>query len=115
MKSVYLFLAFIGFIAPNIFVAKETIETGNVLLWLDPTTTIKGMFGNSISTTFVIDLAAVALVFLVWSWFEARKLGIKNVWIFYLLILLFGLGGPFALFLYQREKKIAEKHPKAGA
>jgi hypothetical protein len=35
MKNLYLLLAVIGFIVPNIFVAIESVETGNVLFWLD--------------------------------------------------------------------------------
>ena len=99
MKKIYLILAIIGFIVPNIFVAKESIETGNILLWLDPQATIKALFGNTISTAFILDILAVLLVFFVWTYKEAKKLGIKNVWLIWLLTLLFGLGGPFPLFL----------------
>ncbi len=106
MKKIYLLLAVIGFIAPNIFVAKESMETGNILLWLDPPATIKAMFGTNISTAFVVDLLAVALVFFVWTYIEAKKLNIKNVWLIWVLTLLFGLGGSFPLFLYWREKKM---------
>ena len=106
MKTIYFFLAIIGFIAPNVFVAKESIETGNILLWLDPPATLQAMFGTTISTAFVVDLLAVVLVFFVWTYFEARKLEIKKVWLIWLLTLLFGLGGSFPLFLYWREKKV---------
>jgi hypothetical protein len=112
MKKVYLVLAVIGFIIPNIFVAKESIETGNILLWLDPQATVKALFGNTISTAFIVDILAVLLVFFVWTYNEAKKLGIKNVWLIWVLTLLFGMGGPFPLFLSWREKKRQDKNEK---
>ena len=104
MKSLYLLLAIAGFIAPNIFVAIESIETGNWLLWLDPAATINGMFGNRISTAFVVDLLFAVLVALIWMWTEGSKRKMKNLWMFPVLTLLFGLAGTLPLFLYNREK-----------
>lgn len=34
MQRIYLILAILGFIAPNILVAIESFETGNILLWV---------------------------------------------------------------------------------
>lgn len=81
MKNKYLTLAVIGFIIPNIYVALESIETGNILLWLDPTATMTGMFGNRISTAFILDLLFVVLVFFYWTYRESKKHNIKNVWL----------------------------------
>ena len=105
MKNLYLILAIIGFIAPNIFVAMESVETGNILLWLDPKATIDGMFGNNISTAFIVDLLVVVLVFFIWTYHEARKHKMKNVWIIWVLTMLFGIAGTFPLFLYLRESR----------
>jgi hypothetical protein len=104
MKSLYLLLSIAGFIAPNIFVAIESIETGNWLLWLDPAATLNGMFGNRISTAFVVDLLGVVLVALIWMWTEGSRLKMKNLWMYPVLTLLFGLAGPLPMFLYNREK-----------
>ena len=105
MKTTYLILTVIGFIAPNIPVVIESIETGNVLFWLDPKTTWNGMFGNAISTAFIIDLLVAVMVFFIWTISESKKYGIKNVWLYWVLTLLFGLGGTLPLFLYIRETK----------
>lgn len=105
MKNIYLLLAVAGFIAPNIFVMQESLETGNWLLWLDPTATINGMFGNRISTAFIIDLLFAVFIFFMWSYTEAKKTGIKNVWVIWVLTMLFGMAGTFPLFLYLRERK----------
>ena len=106
MKKVYLIIAILGFIAPNIFVLNESIETGNILLWLDPTATLNGMFGNRISTAFIVDLLFAVFVFFIWSYNESKKLGIKNVWMIWVLTMLFGMAGTFPLFLFLREKKL---------
>ena len=82
------------------------MDTGNVLLWLDPQATMNGMFVTMISKAFVSDLLLAVLVFFVWSYYEARRLQIKNVWIIWLITMLFGLAGSFPLFLYLRAKKI---------
>ena len=110
MKNIYLLLTIIGFIAPNIFVAIESYETGNVLLWLDPQSTIQGMFGNKISTAFITDLLFVVLAGLTWIVVEGKKIGMKNMWVYVVLTLLFGLAGPLPLFLYHREKRLNSNH-----
>jgi hypothetical protein len=109
MKTLYLFLAIIGFITPNILVFYESVETGNILLWLDPQATMTGMFGNRIAAAFVTDLLCVVLVALIWIVIESKKLGMKNSWVYVVLTLLFGLAGPLPLFLYQREKVLENK------
>ncbi len=106
MKRIYLILTILGFIAPNIFVTKVSVETGNILLWTKPAETIAGMYANDISTAFMIDLLFIVLVFMIWSYREARKYNIKNVGMLWVLTFLFGLAGPFPLFLYLREQKM---------
>lgn len=107
MKKIYLILSVLGFIAPNIFVTKVSLATGNILLWLDPATTFSEMFANWIAAAFVVDLLVVVLVFFVWSYFEAKKYEIKNMWLIWVLTMFFGLAGTFPLFLYWREGKMS--------
>lgn len=106
-KSILLALTAIGFIAPLILMMKVTIETGNILLWTQPSATIAGAFGNDISASFIVDLLCVVMVFFFWTYYEARRHGIKNIWVVWLLTLVFGMAGPFPLFLYmvQRAKE----------
>ena len=104
MRNLYLLLAIIGFITPNILVVVESWETGNLLLWLDPQATMQGMFGNRIAAAFVIDLLFVVLAALIWMYSESKKLGMKNYWVYVVLTLLFGLAGPLPLFLHNRQK-----------
>jgi hypothetical protein len=48
------------------------------------------------------------IVFFVWLTVEARRHGMRHPWICVLLACLFGLSGPFPLFLYMREKTLEE-------
>lgn len=108
MKNFYLSLAIIGFILPNIFVALESIDTGNIMLYAKPMATIESMFANRISSIFMIDLLFAVLVFFIWSHRESKSKGIKNTYWVWLSTLLLGLAGGFPLFLYFREKALED-------
>ena len=105
MRNTYLTLAILGFIAPSILVAIESVETGNILLYLYPAATIAGMFANRISTIFMIDLLFTVLVFFIWSYAEAKTHNIKRIWLVWLLTMGVGLAGGLPLFLYLKEGK----------
>ena len=106
MKNFYLIATVLGFAAPNVFVAKESFETGNILLWLDPSRTMALMFENTISTAFVVDLLVVVAIFFVWTYGEAKRYGLKNIGVIWILTMLFGMAGTFPLFLYLRHGRI---------
>jgi len=109
MKNLYLCLAVLGFIAPNVFVAIESIETGNILLYTNPVATINGMFANHISSAFIVDLLFIVMVFFIWSYGDAKKNGIKHIGVIWVLTLLFGIAGTFPLYLYLKTRK-SHKH-----
>ena len=106
MQRTYLILTILGFIAPSIPVAMESVETGNFLLYAQPMATIEGMFANRISTIFMIDLLFVVMVFFIWSYQEAKKHSIKRIGVVWVLTMLLGLAGGLPLFLYLREKQL---------
>lgn len=107
MRNLYLVLTIAGFIIPNIFTAKVSIETGNWLFYAKPMDTIQALLTNDTVIAFSLDLFCAVFVFFIWSFFEGRKHNIPNVWMYWVLSLLFGIAGPLPLFLYQREKRIA--------
>ena len=109
-RKIYLALSILGFIIPNYFTLKVSFETGNILYWTKPAETLAGMFENDISSGFVLDLLPTVLVFLVWSYWESKKLSIRNWGILVVLSMLFGIAGPFPLFLYWREQPLARQH-----
>jgi hypothetical protein len=107
VKNLYLLLALTGFIAPSILVFMESVETGNILLYSNPTLTIDGMFANRISSIFMIDLLFAVVVFFLWSYQEAKKHGVKNIGLVWALTMLLGLAGGLPLFLYFRERALS--------
>lgn len=109
MKNIYLAMAILGFILPNIFVAKVSLETGNILLWTDIPTTFKSMFANNIAAAFMTDLLYVVLVFLFWSYQEAKEHHISKYWWTWVLTFVFGIAGGFPLFLYLKQQTIEAK------
>lgn len=103
MKNTYLFLAIIGFVAPNILVAMESFETGNIMLYANPMATIEAMFANRISSIFIIDLLIAVVVFFVWTHDESKKQHMNHPWKLWLITMFFGLAGALPLFLYWKE------------
>lgn len=105
MKKVYLALAVIGTVLPNIFVLLESARSGNYLLYAHPIDTFQGMFANYISAAFVTDLLFIVILFLFWSFREAKKYDMRNVLLFWIYTFALGIAGGLPLFLYFRELK----------
>ena len=112
MKKTYFLLTIIGTILPNIFVVKESIASGNYLLYTKPMETIQGMFANNISSAFIIDLLFIVILFLVWSYKESKRYRIKNIGLVWIYTFALGIAGGLPLFLYLREKKITNDAPQ---
>ena len=106
MARVYLVLAIVGFVVPNTLTLMESVETGNILFWTDPARTTSQLFANRTSAASGLDLFATAVSALVWMTHEARRVGVTKVWRFWVLALLFGLGGVLPLFFYVRERRL---------
>lgn len=86
---------------------SESIETGNILFWTQPDRTTAELLANRTSTAFALDLFAVVLVAAIWMTVESRRLSMRGVWMYYVLLALFGLGGTLPLFLWRRERALA--------
>lgn len=106
MQNKFIWLTIIGTTLPNIFVLKESLATGNYLLYADPIATFQGMFANNISSAFTIDLLFVVMLFLYWSHQESQRLNIKNYWLVWIYTFAFGIAGGLPLFLYIRQKQL---------
>ena len=109
LAAFYLVMTAIGYLAPGIPMVRESLLTGNILFWADPARTNAELFVNRTSTAFALDLVAVVVVAVVWMYRESRRIGLRGVWRFWLLTALFGLGGTLPLFLWFRERKLAQQ------
>ncbi len=109
MKLLYLAMAALGYVLTALLMLLESFENKNVLLWTKPDETVSALFINRITTIFAVDLLWAVLVFFVWVLVEGRRLGMRRLWQYPLLTLLFGLAGTFPLFLYHRQKHLGNK------
>ena len=103
MKKLYAALSAVGYAVPGWPMLRETVETGNILFWTQPARTTAELFANRTSGAFALDLLCVVTVALIWMTVEAKRLGLRRVWLYWALTLTFGLGGTLPLFLYVRE------------
>ena len=106
LAPLYLALAVVGYIVAGVPTIMETMASGNILFWTQPSRTISELFANMTSTAFALDAMAAAVVLCIWMVSESRRIGIKSSWRFVVLTLLFGLGGTLPLFLWFRERAL---------
>jgi hypothetical protein len=107
LATVYLGLAAVGFLLPGVPMVAESVQTGNLLFWTQPARTVAELFANRTSTAFALDLVAVVTTAAVWMAVEARRVGVRGLWRYYVLMALFGLGGTLPLFLWARERRLS--------
>lgn len=104
----YLVLTIIGFAITAVMAPMYSMENPDNLLFItNPKKTVELMFSDWGTAAISADLLWVFLVFSIWVVLEGRARGMKRPWAYVGLAALFGLSGPFPLFLYMRERKLA--------
>ena len=63
-------------------------------------------FVNPVSSSLTADLTVAAFAFLAWMPFEARRLHMRNWWIYLVLTFLIAFACSFPLFLFMRERRL---------
>ncbi len=97
-KNVFLILTIIGFIAPYYFFLQvRDFNLGELLQLFSASKILSGV---------AMDLLVSVIVFWFFMFMEARKLQMKNPWVYLLATLLVGLSFALPLFLYFRERKL---------
>ncbi len=97
MKTLYLVAAVLGAVVPYVFFVD----------FLTGADTSLGAFASQLFATapaggFASDLFITSAVFWVWSYGEARRVGMRRWWAYVLVNLAVGLSCAFPLFLYVR-------------
>jgi len=108
MKYMYLLLAVEGAIIPYLFFGHFVFDQG-----FDLTEFAFQLFETSPAGGFTADLLVTSCVFWIWSYGEAKKLGIRRWWIFVVANLTIGLSFSLPFFLYLRQQKIDTVKPKS--
>ncbi|WP_294213295.1 DUF2834 domain-containing protein [uncultured Chryseobacterium sp.] len=102
MKYVYLLLLVLGTVLPlSQFFPFVTRYGLNVNLFFSQ------LFANRISSFFAMDVLVSAVVIIIFTTYESKRLNIKNTWICYAGLLIAGVSCALPLFLYMREKRIS--------
>ena len=70
-------------------------------------------FVNPVSSSLTADLTVACLAFLAWLPFEARRLQLRNWWIYIVLTFAVAFAFSFPLFLLMRERKLLSSRTSA--
>jgi hypothetical protein len=100
-KNIFLVLAMIGFVAPYYFFLQVRGFDLNALF--------EQFAASAALSGTAMDLLISVIVFWFFMFTEARKLEMKNPWVYLLATLLVGLSFALPLFLYFRERKLESK------
>ena len=97
-KTVFLILAVIGFVVPYYFFLQvRAFNPGELFQLFSASSLLSGV---------AMDLLISVIVFWYFMFTEARKLRMKNPWLYLLATLLVGLSFALPLFLYFRERRL---------
>src|SRR5512139_1813150 len=106
-KNIYLILTIIGFIAPYYFFLQ--------VREFDLRELFQMFSASKILSGIAMDLLVSVIAFWFFMFTEARKLQMKNAWLYLLATLLVGLSFALPLFLYFRERKLQDMAETAAA
>lgn len=101
MKRLYLALAALGLLLPYYFFDRLILANG-----LDIGLLIQQLFTNDISTFFAVDLIITAIVFLLFSFKEGKRLQMSNWWLYLAATLVIGPSFSLPTFLYVQEGRV---------
>lgn len=108
-QLVYLVLALLGLVLPwyhNLAFARETGA-------MDMGAFVAGVFANHASSSIGWDITIGCAAFLTFASTEAKRLGMKHLWLYF--VLTFGVAFAFAapMFLFMRERALARHRDAA--
>ncbi|MAF57422.1 DUF2834 domain-containing protein [Ponticaulis sp.] len=98
MRLIYLALAIIGTLVPWFLFADWFAGFG-----LAPQGFIAAAFANSVASAFTADVMISSLAFLLWSFLDARQMGVRHWWVVLPANFLVGLSLALPLYLWLRE------------
>ena len=68
---------------------------------------VSDCYVNAAAASISNDLLVIVFAFLFWSFFEARKLGMKHWWAYFVLTFSIAIAFAGPLFLFMRERRLA--------
>lgn len=102
-QIIFTLLATVGIIATWYYNLEFTRHHGGFSL----TTYLAECYANAASTSISNDILVVLVTFLFWSFFEARRVGMRHWWVYPVLSIFIAFAFAFPLFLLMRERRLA--------
>ena len=103
-------LTVIGFVVPNVFVGVYLAEEGLALGEY-----FEAWYSSTPQTQLTVDITLAALAFVFWASWDGPRSGVKSWWVVIPATFLVGLCFGLPLYLYLREKALAEPGAPAPA
>ncbi|MEO3476916.1 DUF2834 domain-containing protein [Phaeobacter sp. CAU 1743] len=101
MRTFYAVSAIIGTLVPWLFFGSFFALNG-----IDIPAFLRGLFANGAAAGFSADVLLSILVFWVWSWRDARDLGLRRWWLLLPAGCTVGLSLALPLYLWMREGRM---------
>jgi hypothetical protein len=106
----YAALAVAGFFGTLVFNLQFAREAGG----FDVAAFVAGGFANPAAASLTVDLLVALAAFLVWSFVEARRIGMRRWWVYLVVTFLVAFAVAFPLFLLARDRRLQERYAAAG-
>lgn len=110
-QMVYAALAVLGLIVAWHFNLRFMSESGGSFSVVD---FVAASYANSASTSISNDLTVGVIAFLVWSFREAKQLGMRHWWVYVVLTFAVAFAVAYPLFLFMRERRTDALSPAAS-
>lgn len=111
-QTVYALLAGIGLLGTWTFNLLFLQAHGGIV---GPMAFVAGGYANHAASSLTNDLLVGVAAFLVWSFAEARRLGMRRWWAYVAVTFLVAFAVAFPLFLLMRERRLAVLKAEGGA
>jgi len=102
-------LALVGTWGNNVaYLSDRGFLDSNLRFWADT-------LANPASRSITVDIFFLALAVFVWMLLEARRLGMRGVWLYWVLGMLVAISVTVPVFLINRERALARRDGSRGA
>lgn len=98
----YAALAVAGFLGTLVFNLQYVREAGG----FDVGGFVTGGFANPAAGSLTVDLLVALAAFLVWSFVEARRLGMRHWWVYVVVTFTVAFAVAFPLYLLARDRRL---------
>lgn len=101
-------LALLGTWGNNVAYLSLGFAGANMTFWQET-------LANPASRSITVDLFFLGLAVFVWMVLEARRLGMRGVWLYLLFGMLIAISVTVPIFLINRERALAQREPSSAA